>query len=310
MEHILADSSAEHSDTCISLSHSKKIQLCPSHLLADTSTEIAFKFIEDDELCEKYKNVRIVSNDHFDTDGLLSIFTLCYPKEALKRKQFIIDVATAGDFEKYKDRDAARASFVFEALADEKRSPFDKQIFRLKYPDMVTKLYTECIPIVLDVLDNVHSSKWKKYWKPYDDILQLTLDAFANGMLKIEDFPEIDLTVVKMEKFIPSFSRMVIHNNTKCFRTLVINGEGRYEIYYRYESNVRYQSAKPGKRMNLLELADDLNYEERKLNGNVIWEYNSNLGRLTVSEVSDEVVSRIPEDTFKKVVFKFLNSKK
>jgi hypothetical protein len=31
---------------------------------------------------------------------------------------------------------------------------------------------------------------------------------------------------------------------------------------------------------------------------------------LTVSEVSDEVVSRIPEDVFKKIVFKFFNSKK
>ena len=51
--------------------------------------------------------VELVSNNHFDQDGLVSIFALVDPDEASPRRAFLEDVASAGDFATFRDRDAA-----------------------------------------------------------------------------------------------------------------------------------------------------------------------------------------------------------
>ena len=56
-----------------------------------------------------------VSNNHFDQDGLVSIYALVAPEEAIARRSFLEDVARAGDFAVCRDRDAARVSMVLSA---------------------------------------------------------------------------------------------------------------------------------------------------------------------------------------------------
>lgn len=46
----------------------------------------------------------LLSNDHFDHDGLLAITTLLYPDWARERRELLIEAAEAGDFNKLKNR--------------------------------------------------------------------------------------------------------------------------------------------------------------------------------------------------------------
>jgi hypothetical protein len=61
---------------------------------AGTSTEICFKFLEQNPDAD----YDLVLNNHLDMDGLLAVFTLCFPEISLQYKDEIIQAAEMGDF--------------------------------------------------------------------------------------------------------------------------------------------------------------------------------------------------------------------
>ena len=83
----------------------------PIQYKSDTSTEICQKFI-DSEQSEIFGQV---SSNHFDTDGLLSVFTLLYPELAISHRSLIEKVSHMGDFGAWQEREA---SIFYETLAN------------------------------------------------------------------------------------------------------------------------------------------------------------------------------------------------
>jgi hypothetical protein len=72
----------------------------PRRFKADTSTEIALKFVASPEAAEEWSNA-VVCNNHFDTDGLLSIWALLEPEEAMDCLELLVAAAEAGDFDEW-----------------------------------------------------------------------------------------------------------------------------------------------------------------------------------------------------------------
>src|SRR3954468_1060701 len=81
----------------------------PEVLKADLSAEIAFRYLDHPEL---HVGADVVSNNHFDEDGLMSLYALIDPEGAMARRSLVEDVARAGDFGTFESRDAARVSFA------------------------------------------------------------------------------------------------------------------------------------------------------------------------------------------------------
>ena len=77
----------------------------PSRYKADTSTEIALNFVGSPEASSEWADA-VVVNNHFDTDGLLSIWVLLDPEEAMARRDLLIAAAEAGDFDEWPALDA------------------------------------------------------------------------------------------------------------------------------------------------------------------------------------------------------------
>ncbi len=73
----------------------------PAPLKADTSTEIALNFVASPVAGEWADAV--VVNNHYDTDGVLSVWTLLHPDLALARRDLLVAAAEAGDFECWPD---------------------------------------------------------------------------------------------------------------------------------------------------------------------------------------------------------------
>lgn len=69
----------------------------PAHLKADTSVEIALNFNRERDR----HDVEVVVNNHFDTDGVLAIWTLLSPAIAQEHTSLIIAAAEAGDFDEW-----------------------------------------------------------------------------------------------------------------------------------------------------------------------------------------------------------------
>jgi hypothetical protein len=95
----------------------------PAEFKADTSTEIALRFIDSPQ-AEAWHDA-VVINNHFDTDGLLSVWTLLEPDAARERRALLVAAAEAGDFDAWPDDprglwlDAAVRALVQDCEDDE-----------------------------------------------------------------------------------------------------------------------------------------------------------------------------------------------
>ncbi len=271
--------------TVLSLSHWPESGT-PEKYRADLSAEIVFRYLDDPEriTCE------FVSNNHFDEDGLVSLFSILYPKLGREYRDVLIDVASAGDFGCFKSRDAARIAFVISAWSTPELSPLNQNVFAKPYPEVTAILYEELLVRLPNVIEKIENLK--RYWEDEDAFLELTEAAIAQNEIKLDQCPELDLVIVTVDEKIDEFPRdrspswvssvmhpMAVHNLTECMKVLVIKG-GRYELYYRYETWVDYFSRSLTKRIDLSQLARRFSTLEK---GRAHWQFNG----------TDEIISRL-----------------
>ena len=164
---IVVDGSANDA-TVVTLSHWPGAPT-PPDLLRDLSAEIAFAYLG--EPCD-HPPADVVTNNHFDQDGLVSIFTLVEPERALAHRELLIDLAAAGDFATYRDRRAARASMVLSRLAEQQ--PTD-----MSYDAFTAQLYTGLLPRVVDLVTDVDAHR--DLWAEEDEQLTASEAAIAGG---------------------------------------------------------------------------------------------------------------------------------
>src|SRR5690349_823025 len=93
--------------TVVTLSHWPGAD-CPPGLARDLSAQMALAFEPTTDL-----GTELVSNNHFDQDGLMSVYALCGGDAPAAQ---IADIAAAGDFGTYRSRDSARISMTIASL--------------------------------------------------------------------------------------------------------------------------------------------------------------------------------------------------
>lgn len=245
--HVVVDGSAQPG-TVLTLSHWPGAD-CPEPLRADLSAEIAFNYLDRPDL---HVDVGSVTNNHFDQDGLVGVFALTRPEEATRRRDRLIDIARAGDFSRFRERDAARAAIAVAALgATADGDP---------YPEVLHDL-----PRLVDDV-----GAFRALWADEDEHITETERALADGTITIEEDPDIDLAIVRVpdawhERTVHRFTTTsssaahpyAVHNATDRFAVLTLGG-GPPELRYRYETWILYTSRRPRPRVDLSALARDL----------------------------------------------------
>src|SRR5713101_6760644 len=108
-------------DNAVHFSHWKGNQT-PMSVKADTSTEIALNLVAAPNREELTRGIDLVTNNHFDTDGVLSVWTMLNGERALPLRDKLISAAEAGDFSEFRSEDGVRASIVIQGSD----SPIDK----------------------------------------------------------------------------------------------------------------------------------------------------------------------------------------
>src|SRR4030095_879008 len=86
----------------------------PAQVKADTSTEIALNLVAAPNRNELTRGIELVTNNHFDTDGVLSVWTVLNGLRALELREQLIPAAEAGDFSEFRNEAAVRASIVIQ----------------------------------------------------------------------------------------------------------------------------------------------------------------------------------------------------
>jgi hypothetical protein len=264
---VIVDGAATPS-TVLTLSHWPGAPT-PEAFKADLSAEIAFRYLDQPEL---HVDADVVSNNHFDEDGLVSLYALTDPEGALARRALVEDVARAGDFGTFRSRDAARISFAISTLADPTRSPLGAAFFERPYEQWAHGLYVELLDRLPALLDDVDAHRDE--WAEEDDDLARSERALDSGEVTIEELPALDLAVVRVPEGFAShdvhrFTQhrtarvhpMAVHNRTGMLRVATIAGRS-YDVALRYETWVQLVTRRALPRADLAPLAERLRARE------------------------------------------------
>lgn len=292
---IIVDGRAAHS-TRLTLSHWPG-NSTPVGLKADLSAEIVFNYLDNPQ---EHIDVPAASNNHFDEDGLVGLWALLNPDEAQDWRDFLLEVAAAGDFGVCRNRDAARVSFILSAWNTPELSPLKESVFKQPYSEVTMILYEELLPRFHKILERYESLE--RFWRGQDQILDRSEEQISSGAIVIKETPHLDLAVVdlpfekrdpqKKEEVLLDWDQLVhpiaVHNSTDCKRILLVHGN-RYRFYYRYESWVEYISSKIAPRIDLTDLAVRLSTAD----GANEWKYDGNDAIVPKLEPANSVESSI-----------------
>lgn len=254
----------------LTLSHWPNNQ-SPAAVRRDTSTATVFAWLEAPEL---HITVPYVSNNHFDEDGLFSVFALIEPQQALAMRELLIAASFAGDFGVVRQRDAARLCFVIEALSDPASGALPAEVFAA--PDRVVALYQAVLPLLPEIIHDLQqgSPRFGALWAAQDKHLDESEALLADGTVTIEERPEIDLAVVRippqieprpvrryLEDELAAVHPFAVNSATRCTRLLRVQGQ-HYEFEYRYESWLQIVSRRVPLRVRLEGVVERLNQLE------------------------------------------------
>jgi hypothetical protein len=263
--HVMADGAARAS-TVLTLSHWPRTPT-PIALRADLSAQSAFALLDSLGRGERWPAAAAATADHFDQDGLMTLYPLVDPAGASDRRELVVQVAAAGDFARCASRAASQVCFALAAWTDPERSPLGSMLDRSPDPGFDGTLHREVLPRLAELLD--HPDRFKGLWDDEDAFLTDSFDALRSGSVTIEEVPGIDLAVVDVGSLplrqasefarhrMTRFHPMAVHEATACTRVLLL-GQGDYELRFRYETWVRLETRRPPPRPDLTKLVERL----------------------------------------------------
>jgi len=202
----------------------------------------------------------VASLDHYDVDGLLSLALLLVGGLDEAHGPLLVEAARVGDFDVVTDPGAARIAFALNALAPVGDGSGGRSL---------SEAPAEALALVADLAADPgrYESLWGAEWAAY----QASLGALADGGASIEERPELDLAVVRVEPGRPGAAAAAwrgaplhpaaVHSATACLRVATLAGP-RMELRYRYESWVRLTARRVRPRVDLTGVADELTAEE------------------------------------------------
>jgi len=274
------------------LSHWKGNQT-PSPLKADTATEIVFRYQDHPERKDFFPQVGIVTNTHFDTDGLLSAWTFLNAKRAESMAERFIAAAEASDFSSFVSEEGVQIHLLIEGLCRSQESPLAEIISAYSGPREAA-YYKGLLPLVPDLFRK--KDQYRQFWQtPFEDILA-SMALFEKGLIGLEEYDEEGLSVV-INDCRPAPQAIDHH----CQGDLILIVEDKekaeggfaYELEYRYYAWADTVSRPPIKIRSMKPLAEMLNRIEGSTPGR--WMCEGYLGKHLTSALkyTDEGGARL-----------------
>lgn len=209
----------------------------PPQLEADTSAGIVARYLD---ATPSGPTVDLVTNNHFDEDGLLAAYMLLERPAPGKLRDLAVEAAEAGDFQRWREPEAAWCAIALMAMAERPTTPFPDVLRALNGAaahDPAGTITIALLPHVADLLldpDRFHRL-WEPAWKQVQDDIAL-LDS---GAATVEEIPGGDLAIVKAERPLSAFA---VYPRINAMRVLTATPDGMLRLRHRYETWVRYAS--------------------------------------------------------------------
>jgi hypothetical protein len=175
----------------------------PTEVKADTSTEIALNLVASPNRAALTQGIELVTNNHFDTDGVLSCWTVLTGERALVYRDLLISAAEAGDFSEYSSDDGVRVSIAIQG--SDQASPNNDDgspLARLLAGEEVdddARAYELVLPKVEHLL--THISEYESLWRDGWERVVAAVESFEKGGSTVVEQSDISVVTLAPELF-------------------------------------------------------------------------------------------------------------
>ena len=275
----------------------------PAEVKADTSTEIALNLVASPNYAALTENIELVTNNHFDADGVLSVWTVLNGKRALPYRDLLIAAADAGDFSEHSSDDGVRVSIAIQGSEQagsdsDDASPLASWLAGGDVEDDA-RAYEVVLPEVERLLSdvNAYESLWREGW----DHVAKALESFSSGASQVVEHDPSRISLITLEPGLQSPKMAVAkHARGDLFLTATpAPGGWLYRLDYPYYSWAETVVRPAVARRDLTRALATLS--EKEVNGSwasdnreltSIARFVDSEGRMTASRLSpDEVVA-------------------
>lgn len=172
----------------------------PSEVKADTSTEIALNLVAAPNRNMLTQGIELVTNNHFDTDGVLSVWTVLTGERALELRDELISAAEAGDFSEFSTEQGVRASIAIQGADqaspnNDSGSPLARMLAGKDIDDEALA-YELVLPEVENVLR--HTDKYEALWLDAWQQIAAAMESFESGRSRVDEYAARNVSVITL----------------------------------------------------------------------------------------------------------------
>jgi len=172
----------------------------PAEVKADTSTEIALNLVASPRREQLTQGIDLVTNNHFDTDGVLSVWTLLSGERALGIREQLIAAAESGDFSEFSNEAAIRASIAIQGSDqaspnDETGSPLARQLAGEEVGDDA-RAYALVLPVVEQVI--THTNDYEDLWRGPWERIEKAIESFERGASSVREIRDGEVSLITL----------------------------------------------------------------------------------------------------------------
>ena len=235
----------------------------PEPLRHDLTTGSAFLYAEmsASQRRELIGDFSLITNNHYDTDGALSLFTMLRPDVASAHRDLMLRTARLGDFAVWGGADAL--ALDLSVMADLRPFlPFTTPPLDAERIGNLSALYARTFDRLPGLLADPYGLR-HEWADRYDTVLSDIERIEAGVGVSLTKLPEDDLAVVESDRPITIYGLRLAAGDL--FRVLLVHpgaGGNRYRFCFRGESWWDVVSVQPKPRVPLARLADRLNQLE------------------------------------------------
>jgi len=172
----------------------------PAEVKADTSTEIALNLVASPNRAALTNGIELVTNNHFDTDGVLSCWTVLTGEKALAHRDLLIAAAEAGDFSEYSSEDGVRVSIAIQG--SDQASPINDdgsplaRVLAGEEVDDDARAYELVLPEVERLLTNINAyeSLWRDGWQS----VAAAIESFERGKSSVTEYSDSKISLITL----------------------------------------------------------------------------------------------------------------
>jgi hypothetical protein len=260
----------------------------PAELKADTSTEILLNLVASPNREQHTRGIELVTNNHFDTDGVLSVWTILTGEPALQLRDKLIPAAEAGDFSEFTNEDAIRASITIQGsdqpIANEEAgSPLAR--FLAGRPVDDAQAYELVLAQVEDVL--VNTNNYEALWRDAWERIVVAVDSFERNDSQVHEYAAAKISLVTLSPNVFSTSGFNPTRHSAPYTAISRYARGElfviatplrdgwaYRIDYPYYSWAETKVRPHIQRRDFTQALADLNAREKNHNGT--WRLDNN----------------------------------